>query len=88
MTDMMSYGHGFGTGGGMGGGMWLLTILFWVIFLAGVYLVLRGLLDKKGGTGSMSHPVDESAMAILQKRFARGEIDEETFKRMKKDLEE
>ena len=84
MTDKMTYGHGYG----MGGGMWLLTILFWVIFLVGVYLVLRGLLDKKSGTGPMSHPVDESALAILQKRFARGDIDEDTFKRMKKDLEE
>lgn len=84
MTEMMSYGHGYG----MGGGMWLLTILFWVIFLAGVYLVLRGLLDKKSGPGSTSHSIDESAFSILQKRFARGDIDEETFQRMKKDLEE
>jgi putative membrane protein len=84
MTEMMSYGHGYG----MGGGMWLLTILFWVIFLAGVYLVLRGLLDKKSGPGSTSHPIDESALSILQKRFARGDIDEETFKRMKQGLEE
>jgi len=88
VTDLMSHGHGFGIGGGMGGGMWLLTILFWIIFLAGIYLVLQGLLDKKGRRGSTLHPVDESALAILQKRFARGDIDEATYKRMKKDLEE
>jgi len=86
MSDFMGYGHGYGFG--MGGGMWFLTILFWVIFLAGVYLVLRGFLDRKDSSHPMSHPTDEPALEILRKRFARGEIDEDTFKRMKKDLEE
>ena len=84
MSEFMGSGHGYG----MGGGMWILTILFWVIFLVGIYLVLRGLLDKKNGSTNISHPTDEPAQEILRKRFARGEIDEETFKRMKKDLEE
>lgn len=84
MSDFMGYGHSYG----MGGGMWLLTILFWVIFLAGIYLVLRGLLDNKGRQQLTPHHPEEPAVEILRKRFARGEIDEETFKRMKKDLEE
>jgi len=84
MYDFMANGHGYG----MGGGMWVLTILFWAIFLAGVYLVLQGLLKKKGHHHKTSHSDNEPASEILRKRFARGEIDEQTFKRMKKELEE
>lgn len=68
--------------------MWFLTILFWVIFLAGIFLILMALLDNKKGSETPGGTVSESALQILQKRFARGEIDEPTFKRMKSEIEE
>ena len=82
MQDMMNYGFG------MGGSMWILTILFWLITIIGIFIVLRALLDKKSRPTTTSHIAEPTALEILQKRFAKGEIDEETFKRMKMDIEE
>lgn len=73
----------------MFGGMGVVSIIFWLIFLAGIFLVLRALLDRKSGPDTLPPPPPaETALGILEKRFAKGEIDEDTFKRMKKDLEE
>ena len=66
--------------------MWFLTIIFWVLFLAGLFLILIALLDKDSDTSTAINASGESAMSILQKRYARGEIDDDTFKRMKSEL--
>ena len=84
MTDMMNYSHGFG----MGGGMWFLTIIFWLFVIVGIFIILHALLDKKAEPDVSLHTTGQSALEILQMRFAKGEIDEDTFKRMKKDIEE
>lgn len=78
MTDMMRDGHGWW----MGGGMWLLSALFWMLIIAGVVLIVKWAMTRKG-EGSFS----ESPLDILKKRYARGEIDRETFERMKRDIE-
>ena len=83
MSDMMNYGHGFGMSG-----MWFLPVLFWLLVIVGAFLVLRGLLDKKSEPGISSPAGNEPPLKILQTRFAKGDIDEDTFKRMKKELEE
>lgn len=67
--------------------MWFFTIIFWVLFLAGLFLILTALLEKKDGSISNQHIPADSALAILQKRYASGEINDETFKRMKSELE-
>jgi len=80
MMDMMNGGNG---GWWMGGYMWFFSILFWILIIAGVVLVVRWLVDR----GSQaSAPPTESALEILKKRYARGEIDRETFERMKRDI--
>ena len=58
-----------------GGGMWIFTLLFWVLVIAGVVLLINWL--RKQNT-------NESALEILKKRYARGEIDKETYERLKK----
>jgi len=74
MTYMMHDGYG----GWMFGGMWIFTLLFWVLVIAGVVLLVKSLSKQN---------TLESALEILKKRYARGEIDKETFERMKKDIE-
>lgn len=49
----------------------------------GIRLVVRWLLNQ--GTQKPSQ-TEESALEILEKRYARGEIDKETFDAMKRDL--
>jgi len=65
---------------GMGGSgvMWLFFILFWILLIAGVVIVIRWLLRSKA----------ESPLEILQRRYARGEIDQETYARMRRELRE
>jgi len=74
MMNMMNNGHG----GFMMGGMDLLHILFWILIIAGAVLIVQWL----SGRGK------ESALEILKKRYAKGEIDSVIFERMKKDIGE
>jgi putative membrane protein len=63
--------------GGMGPGAWLLMGLFWVALLALiVWLVVR--LLPSNNRPSPGAGID-SAEEILDRRFARGEIDEPTY---------
>ena len=79
MMDMMSNGQG---GWMMGYGMWPLSILFWILIIAGVVLIIRWLMEGKEASN-----LNESALDILKKRYARGEIDQDTFEQMKRDIE-
>lgn len=65
-------------GGWHMGGMWL----WWLLIIAGVALVswLVFSTARKGGS-----PAD-SPEAILKKRYAKGEIDRETYERMLDDV--
>jgi putative membrane protein len=64
-------------GGGMGLGAWLFMGAFWVALLAlVVWLVVRLLpsADRSATSGQGEAPEE-----ILDRRFARGEIDEQTY---------
>ncbi len=76
--NMMDDWHG----GGMMIGMGLLVVLFWVAVIALIVLLVHWLVGRRE-----SGP-PESPLEILKRRYARGEIDRETFERMKRDLEE
>jgi putative membrane protein len=68
----------YGTGMGLG---WLFMIIFWGFVVLGVvYLVT---LIAKGGE-KKSH--EDSALEVLKKRYARGELSREEFEKMKDDL--
>jgi putative membrane protein len=64
----------YGTGM-MGLGGWLFMGLFWVALLVlVVWLVVRLLPSRQPPAGGQETPED-----ILDRRFARGEIDEQTY---------
>lgn len=68
---------------GFGGMMWY-GWLFWIIIIgAVVYLIVR--LTTQSGRSSEGQQ-GETALDILKKRYARGEISKEEFEQMKKDL--
>lgn len=71
---MMNYGFGYG-----GVFMWL---IFLIILGVAVYFIV-----KSSKTGNVSGQTQETALDILKKRYAKGEISKEDFDRMKKDLE-
>ena len=68
--------------GGVGLG-WILPwmILSLVFLVAGIYLLVTGLSGRRRGYAP-SRPIE-----ILKERYARGEITEEEFIKMKRDLE-
>lgn len=77
---MMSNGM---MGGGMGGWM-LLGVIFWILLIAGAVLLVVWAVQKAAGSGAGR--TEESALEILRKRYARGEISKEEFEEKKRDL--
>ncbi len=68
---MVAYGYG-------GGFMWVIILILVGI---GIYFLLQ-VSKSKGSDDS----VDEEPLDILNKRYARGEIDKEEFEQKKRDL--
>ncbi len=67
--------------GMMGGGLWIVWLLFWILIIIGLVLLIKYLWEGAG-----ARKVEESALEVLKKRYARGEISKEEFEEKKKDL--
>ncbi len=61
----------------------IIGVVFWLLVLYGLFMLVSTIAKRKSGPAGK----EESAMDILQKRYARGEIDAEEFARKKKDIE-
>ncbi len=67
--------------------LWMLMMTaFWFMILLGLALVIRWLWRAGSRIGPVQPP-DASAMEILKKRYARGEITREQYEQMRRDLE-
>ena len=60
---------------------WLFMISFWVLIALGVAYIVRLIAG-----GTRKEGKDVSAIDILRKRYAKGEITREEFEKMKDDL--
>lgn len=67
-------------GSGMGG---FPMILVWIILLVVVILGVRWAMGSRGTSGAVGK---ESALEVLKRRYAAGEIDRDQFQEMKKEL--
>lgn len=72
------------TGIGMGIGGFFLMALFWIVVILLAVWLLSNLFPK-----NQTSPVTgaESPLAILQQRYARGEISKEEYETIRQDLE-
>jgi putative membrane protein len=85
-----SYGHGMGPGMmGWGYGMgWfgmILMGLFWIAIIVGIIFLIKWLFVSAGTKGHRADSED-SALEILKRRYARGEVNKEEFEQKKRDL--
>jgi putative membrane protein len=81
---MMGWGQEMmGFGGGFFGGFFML--LFWGLIIVGLVFLIRLLAQQTGSRGEAKGPED-SALEILKKRYARGEIDKEEYEEKREAL--
>ncbi len=71
--------HGAGMGGGF---MWI----FWLLIIFVIVLLVKASSGKSNANERRANEQSETPVEILEKRYARGEIDEEEFRRRKKEL--
>ena len=73
---MMHWDYGWGMGFG-----WVFMIFFWVLVVFGIFYLIRIVMTstKKEASG-------DTALDILKKRYAKGEITKEEFEKIKNDL--
>ena len=72
--------NGFGWGPGFG---WISMIVFWGLVILGIAALAKWLMQQSSGGGS---PRDKTPLAILQERYARGEIDRDQYEQTRQDL--
>ena len=84
---MMGYGYGMGAVG------WIVMTIFWVGLITLVIWIISRALSTGGSWGDSTarrggsrDSVTESAEDILDRRFASGELDEETYRSMRATL--
>jgi putative membrane protein len=76
---MYNYNHGlFGVGG-----FWM--IILWIIIIVALVLLIKFLIGK-GQSVNEDKSEGPSAMEILKRRYASGEISKAEFEQKKKDL--
>jgi len=71
----MNWDMYFGYSWGMGFGF-IFIIVFWILIILGLIAIVKYIKGKE----------PESALEILKKRYAKGEISKEEFEEKKKDL--
>ena len=75
-----------GFGMGFGGFGFLFMAIFWLGIIAAAIWLLSNLFPKNNAMGT-TNGTPETAVSILQRRYARGEIDKEQFEQMRHELE-
>ncbi|MDA8157460.1 MAG: SHOCT domain-containing protein [Actinomycetota bacterium] len=73
----MGWGYGMGIVGA------LMMLLFWVLILIGLVYLIKWLAQSSRHGAAR----EETALDLLKKRYAKGEISKEEFEEKKKDIQ-
>jgi putative membrane protein len=76
---MMQWGYGFG-------GFWML--IWWVIIIGIVVVLLNGVRNRGMNDDDRAYNFSKNPLDILKERYAKGELTEEEYKKMRRDLQE
>ncbi len=85
MMGLGMMGSGMMAGYGMTSASWIVMVLFWVLFVAGVALLIVWLSRTAGTPGAPTSSARPSE--ILKERYARGEITLEQYEEMRRRIE-
>ena len=78
----MGYGRGYGMmDNWFGGGIFM--FLFWGVIIIGGFFLVRYLIRQ---SQTAARTTENTALEILKQRYARGEINDEEFEKMKAKL--
>ncbi len=94
MANVPVFAHNHHHGGWWNRGMWPFHnygyggFIMWIILLIIVALGIYFFIQYSKSRGLPGQRQDETALDILKKRYASGEIDKDEFDRMKKELSE
>ncbi len=95
VSGLFSGGQGYYGGGMMGGlgwgwGMGIGMILFWGLVIWGIVALAGGIGRHDGFMGCCGHDDrsghSDSALDVLKRRYARGELDKQEYEDKKRDL--
>ena len=75
---------GWGMMGGWGGFGWLWMVLWWALIVAGSVVLVRWFSAR----AAEDEKPRGKALDLLRERYARGELERETYERMRRDLEQ
>jgi len=78
--EVITVHYPFG-GPGWGFSIWMMIAMavFWLVFLAGIVLLIVWAANR-------SRPAGGSALDVLNRRYAQGEISREQYEQMKRDI--
>jgi len=82
---MHMYGPEMGWGYGMGWIWTIIMLVFWIAVIVGIIFLIRWLVLSTGNR-SPEAKSEDSALEILKKRYARGEINKEEYEKIKSDI--
>jgi putative membrane protein len=71
---------------GMGWFGMIFMLLFWVVVIAGIVLLIRWLAQSTSSRNRSGDGTGSQAMDILKERYAKGEISQDEFESMKKEI--
>ena len=77
----MMHGFGFGIGGFIG------MVLVWILLIAGAVWLIKQIFSGSVNQPGSTPGGEERAIDILDKRYARGDLDREEYERIKSDLQ-
>ena len=74
---------GWGMMGGWGGFGWLWMVLWWALIVAGIVVLVRWFSAR----AAEDEKPEGKALDLLKERYTRGELDRDTYEKMRRDLE-
>lgn len=71
--------------GMMGGGMGIIMVLLWILIIGALVLLISAWVNGVGGSKQDRDEASEP-LGILKQRYARGEIDQAEYEKMRREL--